>query len=331
MSSKTLVVIVTRNNPVLLQHAVDSYYKYDPGCAADYFIMDCESSPENYLINKKTAKKINANFMVVFNDRAEGSFELASKIYGTGCKDIHSDYTHFFFCHDDCIPHKNGWLRAFHDRMQSNYIEPEAPQEHRQLPIGRVGAMHHFWRSYDNVKGHPIQCIFLKECFEALYEEKAPQMFKYADCDRILATTDCVKHAEIMHVSYINRMPNRDKLKVIFDRYLSYYDEGTYPKEKYPPGHYWNRMTLLSEFLNSLLPLARGYRTVGLQGDGYLESIHGHDTPWGHDFVAHYGAPNALLALAKAFNTTSQDIKKRMNDPIFLMKTQQFFQRHYSS
>ncbi len=320
---KTAVVIVTRNNGPLLQHAVDNYLRYDAGVPVKFYVADNESDPTRPTLSSQ-AKRLEAEVRDFGNDRVEHSFYLM----GLKLKRQHS---HVFFVHDDCVPHKDKWLKAFHDRMDSGYLEPETPDEFKHLPIGRVGAMHHFWRDYANVKGFPVQCAFLKECYERIYpEKKAPPAFKYADVDRVLISSACLKASPIYSTPTMRAFNNLTPYEDIMDRTLPYYDTGTYPASMYPAGQYWSRMTLFAEFMNSLGPLAAGYRTVGLEGDGYLEQIHGHDVPFGHDYIAHYGAPNALRFLAKRFSTTPEEAKKQMNNPVFLVKAHRCFKEYYN-
>jgi hypothetical protein len=76
-------------------------------------------------------------------------------------------------------------------------------------------------------------------------------------------------------------------------------------------------------------PLIGGYRTVGLEGEGYLEQIHGYDEPWGHNYIHHYGAPNFKQFLAKSFNTDPVEVVKHFNDKIFLLKADSLLKKYF--
>lgn len=321
---KVLITVVTRNNPALLQQAFESYGRFDPGYPCDYCIIDHESD-DSAQIN--VLYKLSQKYEVVEvpNNRVEASF-LASF-------DRAPDYEYYFFAHDDCIPHKNGWLKAFVDRMKSGYAEPIITNTHLlSLPIGRVGALTHPWRDYDTVLGYPVQCRFLRPALAALKPQvEAPPIFKYADSDRVLISRECMLNGSpLQSVANFEEFPELiEPLKPILDQYLPYRDEGMYPKKRYPEGFYWNRLTLLCEFLNSVFPLMNGFRTVGLDSDGYLEQVHGYDTPWGHNQIAHLGAPNCLEFLAKRFNTDQKEVKKRFKDRVFVMQSIRLVQQYY--
>jgi hypothetical protein len=312
------VIIVTRNNPILFGHAISKYQAHPPGIDCDFHIIDAESDDPRQLelLRKQTLGPVRTQP----NDRVEVNFDQAYRELPR--------YDYYFFAHDDNVPIKDNWLQPFIARMDWNYCEASAPDQYRNLPIGRVGALAHFWRGYYHVKGHPVRCEFLKPCVELLTGEPAPAQFKYADGDRILISRECLEATDGL-VTVKSLTPNLPDLSEIFDTFLHYDDEGMYPQAKYPPRGYWNRLTLLSEFMNSILPLMRGFRTVGVEGDGYLEAIHGEAIPWGHNYIAHYGAPNALKSLSLCFGTNIQTVKKRLNDPILLAKTYAFFRKFY--
>src|SRR6185436_2984574 len=98
----------------------------------------------------------------------------------------------------------------------------------------------------------------------------------------------------------------------------------------YPAGECWNKFTLLSEFMNSIDPLINNWRTVGLEGDGYLEQIHGYDELWGHEYIHHYGAPNFKQAMAKALNTDAKEIAKTFNSKILLMQYDRIVKNYFA-
>ena len=316
--SKVAVIIVTRNNPFLLGHAISKYKFHPPGVDCDFHIVDAESDDPRQLdlLRHQTLGKVRTQP----NDRVEVNFEQAYRALPR--------YDYYFFAHDDNVPIKDNWLRPFLDRIHSGYCEPSAPKEYRHLPVGRVGALSQFWRDYYSVQGHPVQCAFLKPCVELVTGQSAPSQFKYADGDRVLVSRACLEATDGL-VTLKSFVPLNEELAKIFDTFLHYTDNGMYPQNKYPPHLYWNRLTLLSEFMNSVLPLMRGFRTVGLHGDGYLEQIHGEAVPWGHDQIAHYGAPNAVEALARYFGTDSQTVKRKLNDPVLLIKTYAYFRNFY--
>ncbi len=320
---KTLVTIVTRDNPVLLKHCFNSLTQNDPGIPCDFRIIDHQSqlTEQKKLLDNLSNQ---SDILSQPNNRVEASFKFSSE--------ISPNYKYYFFIHDDCIALKGDWLKAFRDRMESGYYEPIIGNTHlKNLPIGRVGALHHPWRDYGSILGYPVQCHFLKPCIELLYHTSAPEIFKYCDSDRVFISNECLTDGECWHsVSDYKPVPKLiEELAPVFDRYLPYADEGMYPKDLYPPGKYWSRLTLLCEFMNSIAPQINGYRTVGLEGDGYLEQINGYDVPWGHSPVAHIGAPNALQFLAKVFNTDHKEIKKKFNNPAFLLMVDRLFKNHY--
>lgn len=315
---KILVVVVTRNNPELLKHAVSKYQEHPPGVDCDYLIVDASSdSPRQRLVLEKQPL---GHVAFLENDRVEVNFEYSWR--------RSPGYSHYFFAHDDNVPIADNWLLPFWERMHSGYVEPDCPEKYRALPIGRVGGLSQYWRSYDNVRGYSVQCQFLKHAIEAATGEPAPPMFKYADCDRVLVSQECLEATKglVTLNSFANK---RDELCKIFDHFLHYNDEGMYPISKYPPGKHWNKLTLLSEFMNSVMPLLRGYRTVGVDSDGYLEQIHGEDVPWGNRYIAHYGGPNSVKALAKHFGTDPASVKRKLNDPVLLVKSYKYLREYY--
>jgi hypothetical protein len=324
MLDKTLVTIVTRDNPILLKHCFTSLTENDPGIPCNFRIIDHESqTPEQKKLLDNLSSQ--ADILSRPNNRVEASFKFSGE--------ISPNYKYYFFVHDDCIAIGSNWLKAFRDRMDSGYYEPIIGNTHlKNLPIGRVGTLHHPWRDYASILGYPVQCHFVKPCIESLFNgQRSPEIFKYCDSDRVFISNDCIKEGECWHsvADYKDRPVKLGRLEPILDRYLPYTDEGMYPKNLYPPGQYWSRITLLCEFMNSIMPLLNGFRTVGLEGDGYLEQINGYDVPWGHWPIAHYGSPNSLQFLAKVFNTDYKEVKKKFNNPTFLLMVDRLFKNHY--
>lgn len=319
---QTLVVIVTRNNPALLEHALQKYQKHPPGTSCDYLIVDASSDDPKQL--QLLERQQLGGVLHCANDRVECNYNQAYR--------NKPGYDFYFFCHDDNVPIADNWLRPFLERLQSGYVEPECPPEYRDLPIGRVGGLCQFWRFYDSVKGYPVSSTFLEPCVKAITRKPAPKMYKYADCDRVLISAECLQATKgfVTLRSYEEDDELFSDLCMWIQMFLHYPDEGMYPKTRYPPGGYWNRLTLLSEFMNSVLPLTLGYRTVGVEGDGFLEQIHGFDEPWANRFVAHYGGPNSLAALAKHFGGTPAQMKERMADRAFLIKAYNYFRSYYA-
>jgi hypothetical protein len=318
--SQIAVIIVTRNNPFLLGHAISKYLEHPPGIACDFFIVDADSDDPRQL--ELLQKQKLGQVLKQSNDRVEVNFEQAWRSVGT--------YEHYFFCHDDNVPVTDDWMRPFLRRMRSNYCEPEVWMDQKDKPVGRVGALSQFWRGYTHVRNFPIQCPFLRPAARIVTFREPPDAFKYADCDRVLVSRKCLKATDglVTIQSLTKHLPS---LAPVFDSHLHYRDEGMYPVSKYPPGQYWNKLTLLSEFMNSLYPLMQGFRTVGVDSDGYLEQIHGEDVPWANRYVAHYGAPNSLMALAKHFGTDSKTVKSKLNDPVVLARAYRFFRDYNDS
>src|SRR3982751_2154793 len=114
----TAVVVVTRNNPQLLEHAVTQYLRHDPGVSVKYYIVDNDSDKLLPDFISKQTYRLGGQDLYFLNDRVERSFARIAY----WLKDKHD---HVFFAHDDCVPHKDEWLRMFHERMSSGYAEPE--------------------------------------------------------------------------------------------------------------------------------------------------------------------------------------------------------------
>ena len=315
--AKTLVVIVSRNNKNLLEHAIGGHSRYHPGVDSDFIIVDAGSTDASHhsLLKKQRLARV----VYAHNDRVEVNFNVGYRSY--------PGYDYYFFCHDDNVPLTPNWMVDFHKTFD-NPVDPQAPDEYKSLPLGRVGALTHFWRDYSSVQGHAVECQFLKRCIETTTLQTPPRMFKYADCDRVLVSRECLEATDGL-VTLTRYMKKSEDLYKIFDQFLRYPDEGMYPTSKYPAGSHWNKLTLLSEFMNSIYPLIQGFRTMGINGHcGYLKQIHGEDVPWSHDRIAHYGSPNALQALARHFGADTKQIKSKMSDPAFLIKVNRFFTEH---
>ena len=92
MEDKILVVAVTYNNPVLLEHVFQSYEKFNPGYDCDYLVID-HHSPD--VKQKKVLDKLSKKYTVELfeNNRVETSFQRAWEKY--------PDYKYYFFVHDD--------------------------------------------------------------------------------------------------------------------------------------------------------------------------------------------------------------------------------------
>jgi len=320
--NKVLIIYVTRNNPVLLQHSFESFSKYDAGYSYEFLIVDHQSdNPQQLNVLENLSKK--HKVVTYDNNRVEVSFNKAYQ--------ENKNYKYYFFLHDDVSANKDNWLKVFIDRMNSGYVEKIVENtEFAKFPIGRVAAMHQPWRSYSSILGYPVQCLFLEKVLEIMRPGKVPQMFKHCDPDRCLITNECLATTngirnldEFKDMFYKSDMEGLKfgKITKVLEEYLPYYDEGIPPKNLYPPGQWWNKLTLTSEFLNSTEPLITGYRTVGLEGDGYLEQIHGYDEPWGNDFIHHFGMPNVKQFLAKVFNGDAEEISKNFNNKVFLLKS----------
>lgn len=328
MIDKALVVCVTRDNPILLQNTFSSFKKFDPGFPCDFLIVDHESTDIKQLA---LLKSLSAQGKVVSypNNRVEVSFDRAYR--------EHPDYAYYFFIHDDASANKNNWLKVFVDRLNSGYVEPLIANTHMaKFPIGRVGASHQPWRSYSSMLGYPVQCIFLERYLKFVDPSCVPEAFKFADPDRVLVSNECLKKSNgVPNLGQFDelKVSNPDRFKKIcdvLDSALPYHDEGMVPKERHPPGQHWSKLTLLTEFLCSVEPLMNGFRTVGLEGDGFLEQIHGYDVPWGHNYVHHYGAPNMCQFAAKVLNTDPNEIKKSIkNNRILLLKMDDMVKKYF--
>lgn len=329
LKDKILVTVVTRNNPILLQHMFASFQRYNPGHPCDFLVVDHESTDKQHLGFLESLSKLH-KVVTYENNRVEVSFNRAYQ--------ENKDYSHYFFLHDDAAANRDNWLKVFVDRMKSGHIEEIVKDDSwiKTLPIGRVGAAHQPWRNYSSILGYPVQCLFLEHVLKIFYQEAmVPKIFKFADPDRVLISNECLSSMNgIINVQEFKRMKEEkdekyEKLCIILDRYLQYYDEGIPPKEKYPPGECWNKFTMTSEFLNSVEPLMNGYRTVGLEGDGYLEQIHGYDEPWGHNYIHHFGAPNMKQFLGKVFNTDANEVSKNFNNKIFLINSDKAIKEYF--
>lgn len=323
MKDKVLVTIVTRNNSILLKHVTDNIQKYDPGYPVDYLIIDNSSTDVNHL---KLLESLSSKFFIktLENNRVEVGFDWAWQ--------NNKDYRYYFFMHDDGCPNSNNWLKVFVDRLNAGYHERIIGGTHlKDLPIGRVGVMHQPYRSYSSIQNYPVQCMFLEKVLEVLTPGYVPPIFKFADPDRVLVTNECLQSVGfIYNVENLSNIESNkyDIICDILNRYLPYHDEGIPPKDKYPPGKCFNKLTMTSEFLNSVIPLIHGYRTVGLDGDGFLEQISGNDVPFGSYYVHHYGQPNTLEFLAKKFNTDAKEIRKMLSNKIFLVKADKLIKEY---
>lgn len=325
---KVLVICVTRNNPVLLQHMFESFLKYSPGYECDYLIVDHESDNKGHLLVLDSLSKKH-KVVKYENSRVEVSFDKAYK----GNK----NYKYYFFLHDDSAANRDNWLGIFVNKLNSQYSENIIQTTHmKDYKIGRVGAMHQPWRSYSSILGYPVQCVFLEKVLELIRPNNVPKIFKHCDPDRCLVSNECLEATngirnvnEFKTMEYMNN-DQYEKLCLVLKEYLPYHDEGIPPRDKYPPGQCWNKLVLLSEFMNSVEPLIKQYRTVGLEGDGFLEQIHGYDEPWGHNFVSHYGAPNMKQFMGRIMNTDSNEVQKHFNNKVFLLKCDKAIKDYFS-
>jgi hypothetical protein len=238
--------------------------------------------------------------------------------------------------HDDASANKDGWLKVFIDRMHSGYVEDIIKNtEFADLSIGKVGAQSQFWRSYSSVQGYSVQCLFLKGVLDIMRPGKAPEIFKYCDCDRVLISAECLEATDgIRHLKEFKDLQKDDnstylKLCASLNQHLRYPDEGIPPKDQYPPGECWNKFCLTAEMMNSVDPLINGYRTVGLEGDGYLEEIHGYDELWGNNYIHHYGSPNFREHIAKIFRTDKEEVKKHFGEKPFLLKMDRIVKEYF--
>jgi hypothetical protein len=326
-NKKVLVVAVTRDNPVLLQHMFQTFEKYNPGCSCDFLIVDNNSESEQ---QQRALTFLSKNYKVVTtkNDRVETSFDWAWR--------QNKGYYAYFFLHDDAAANKNNWLKVFVDRMKGQYVEEIIKHIHlAKLPIGKVGAQTQYWRSYSSILGYSVQCLFLQEVLKIIRPGQIPEIFKYSDCDRVLISGECLEATNGLRnlgefLALSQGDPNTyNQLCVALNRILRYPDEGIPPRAVYPPGACWNKLCLTAEMMNSIDPLIKGYRTVGLSGDGYLEEIHGYDVMWGHNYVHHYGAPNFREHIAKEFKTDKEEVKKHFNEKPFLMQIDRIVKKNF--
>ena len=133
-------MVLTRNNAVLLQHAFESFQKYNPGCGCDFLIADHESDNKQHL---NALDVLSKKYRIVKypNNRAEVTF---NKVW----KD-NNNYQYYFFCHDDVSANKDNWLKVFVGRMNGGHVEKIIENtEFAKLKIGRVGNCHQPWRNY---------------------------------------------------------------------------------------------------------------------------------------------------------------------------------------
>lgn len=326
MKNKILVTIVTRNNETFLRHLVDSIEKTDAGFEYELLLLDASSDDKKQLFALEDLSK-KYRVQTIVDDRVESSYNVSWR--------ENKDYLYYFFMHDDCCIERTGWLKAFVDRMNSGYYENDIENTHfKNYPIGRVSIGNQFWREYSSVKGYSVQCLFLKYVLELIYPTKVPPIFKLGDCDRVLIRNECITDTDgFRNINEFVELKNKDiekynKLCEILNFYLNYPDEGMYPKEIYPPGECWSKLTLCTEFMDSVDPLIRGWRSVGLYDDGYLEQVHGFDEPYQHQYIIHYGATNFLEFISKKFNSDRKKIKSCMKDKIFLMKCDKLYKEY---
>lgn len=326
MKNKALIILITRNNSVLLSSLLRSLKATNAGFDYDLIIGDNSSDDKGHLKVLDRASK-DYKIQVCENDRVEVGFDKISK------ENI-EDYKYFFFIHDDTFFFKENWLKMFVDRANSGFFEPEIANTHlSSYPIGRVASCHQPYRDFNSCKGFPIQSMFLKECL-SIYDKNDIWIYKYADQDRTLWTQECLKSSGIWNVNKFKNMIGNDLYLRLVEKLnftLPYPDEGIAPKNKYPPGECWNKFVLLSEFFNSVMPLANGYRTVGLHGSGFLEQIDGFDNPWSNEIVCHWGTPHLKKWLSKQFNTTPENIHKKLygNDSVFVLKCEKLIKEYF--
>lgn len=326
MIDKTLIIVVTRDNPVLLQHIFQSFEKYNPGAPCEFLIVDNNSQLAE---QQKALDKLSKNYKITTeeNNRVETSFDIAWR--------KNQNYRYYFFLHDDVCANKDNWLKIFIDRLHSDYTEEIIKNTHlAKYPIGKVGALSQFWRSYTSILGYSVQCVFLKQMIQIM-EKEVPPIFKYCDCDRVLIRNECLKDTNgIRNLQEFKDLKSQNpnqfaQLCEVLRRDLPYYDEGIPPRNLYPAGECWNKFCLTAEFMNSIDPLIQKWRTVALEGDGFLEQIMGYDNPFGHDFLAHYGAPNMKQFVGKTMNCDPGEVSKHFNNKIFLMKMDKLIKDHF--
>lgn len=327
--NKVLIVAVTYNNQALLQNFITSFEKQDPGFDYDLLIADNSSTEPKHLsyLNKLAKKYTIREFE---NDRVEVTFNSAYQPYI-------DEYKYFLFLHDDTVIMQDDWLRLYIERLQSNYYEPEIKQTHyANYPIGRCSLAHQPWRDYESCLGYPLNSLFLKDVLKVYGLNTL--IYKYSDIDRTMYTQECLKKCGLWSVKRFKDMGYTDEMyiklcKALNDN-LQYPDEGMTPKIKYPPGKCWNKFVLLSEFFNSVMPLMEGFRTVGLQGNGFLEQIHGFDEPWSNNIVTHLGMPNVKKFFAKQFKCTPEEIHKKLyqgNNLPFLLQCNTILKEYFKN
>lgn len=315
-----LVIVVAHNNHVLLEHFVESIEKHNAGYPYELLIIDNDSTDSKHLdALTKLSKKYRIE--TYENDRVEVSFDKA-------CSKYKNQHQYYFFVHDDTCINEDYWLKKYIERLKSNYTEQVINKtKFEKLPIGRVGSNHQPWRDYNSIIGYPIRSEFVHDYLATIFlEEKIPTFYKFVDPERVLYSNDCLVENNIFSLNDFYAMKQKNikayKRKCeALNKTLLYPDEGISPKSKYPPGECWNKMTMLTEFMNSIFPLINGFRSVGLEGDGFLEQRDGPDNPWGHRTVIHYGSPNLKRFLANKFNTTGEEIHKKLysKDKAFLV------------
>lgn len=314
--NKILVAIITRNNHVMLQHFLDSIKKYDAGYPYDVVILDNSSDDKKHLETLNKAALNRHKIMSYPNDRVEATYERFRLDYVKH----NFQYRGVLFCHDDSCVIRDNWLKVYIDRLESNFLEPHCKETPlKDIPIGRIGACHQHYRSYTQMMGYNLRCEFVEGYIELAYGKPSYEVmpiagFKYSDPERIFFTHDCLVQVPMITLKHFYEMPEEERIKYeeMLNKYLPYADEGIAPRDKYPAGKSWNKLTMLTEFLNSVEPLIHGFRTVGLEGNGFLEQIDGFDKPWGQSYIAHWGSPNMKRFLAGKFNTTPEEIHKML-------------------
>lgn len=327
--NKILAIIVTRNNPVLLQNLISSLERNDAGVEYDLIIADNSSDDPKHLslLNKLSSKY---KIETCENDRAESTYDKVSSKYL-------DQYDYFFFMHDDTYAYKSNWLKVYIDRAQSDYFEPEIRNTHLiRYPIGRVSGCSQPWRDFKSCKGYPLSAAFLQVYLNQIQKNDTVWIFKYSDQERVLYTKKCLQECPMYSLNWwkqyeIKENERFEKVKKLLSEQLQYPDEGMGPKDKYPAGQAWCKLMLLTEFLNSVYPLINGFRTVGLEGDGHIEQIDGFDTPFGMNYIAHFGSPHVKKYFAKQLGCTAEDVHKKLysNDLAFIMKCNKMIENYY--
>lgn len=326
LNAEVLVVVVTRNNPALLENFINSITRYNANYEYKLLIIDHKSdNPEQ----KKLLDKLSKSYIVSEreNNRVEASFNSAWQ--------ENKNHKHYLFLHDDTAVNRDDWLRVYVERLNNGHVEEVIKyHDYAKLPIGKVGSQSQLWRTYSSILGYPIQCLFLKDIVKEI-RDTVPEMFKYTDCDRVFITNECLKATNgIRSVQDFKdlELTSPDlfsKLCDILNSYLQYNDEGIPPRELYPSGKCWNKFCLTAELLNSVDPLIKGYRTISLEGDGFLENIHGYDELWGHKYLHHFGASNFKQAIAKHLNTDAKEVSKMYNNKAFLIKCNRIVEQYF--